>query len=82
MITLDIVLLNLYPGAEWSLTGDTYEDLIWHSETTKPTKKELEDGRKTVAVLLEKEKTDRETKRTELLARLGITADEAALLLG
>ena len=82
MITLDIVLLNLYPGAKWTLNGDTYDDLIWYSDTTKPTEKELEDGRKTVAVLLAKQKTDRETKRAELLARLGITADEAALLLG
>ena len=82
MITLDKVLQNLYPEAKWSLSGDTYEDLIWHSETTKPTEKQLEDGRATVEALLIQEETERETKRAELLTRLGITSDEAILLLG
>jgi len=82
MITLDKVLQNLYPGSEWSLTGDSYDDLIWHSDSIKPTEKELEDGRVTVAALLIQQKTEREAKREELLTRLGITSDEATLLLG
>ena len=82
MTTLDKVLQNLYPQAEWSLTGDTYKDLIWHSDTEKPTEKELEDGRATVAALIAKEKADKAKAKQAILDRLGITADEAALLLG
>lgn len=38
------VLEALYPGAEWSLNGGTYDGLVWHSEGKKPTKKTLDDA--------------------------------------
>lgn len=35
-------LLNLRPGAQWTLDGDDYEGLVWLDEIqTKPTKKEI-----------------------------------------
>jgi hypothetical protein len=45
MKTFSIVdaLVSLTPGAEWSLTGDTYDGLNWLDETQKqPTKKAVE----------------------------------------
>mgnify|MGYP003352855056 CR=1 FL=1 len=37
-------LINIRPGAQWTLDGDSYEGLNWLDENqTKPTKKELED---------------------------------------
>jgi len=36
------VLTALYPGAEWSLSGDTYDGLVWHSDGVAPTKKTLD----------------------------------------
>ena len=41
---MDIVrcLEKLRPGEQWSLDGDTYEGLVWHDSTTKPTFEELE----------------------------------------
>lgn len=36
------VLTVLYPGAQWSLNGDSYEGLSWLSDTPKPTKAELD----------------------------------------
>ena len=81
MTTLDVVLQNLYPGAEWSLSGDTYSDLKWHSTTAKPTEAELEAGRKTVAEKIAEDKADIAKAQTELLARLGITGDELKILL-
>ena len=81
MTTLDIVLQNLYPGAEWSLSGDTYADLEWHSNTAKPTEKELETGRKTVGDKIALDKANAITAQNELLARLGITSNELKLLL-
>ena len=41
---MDIVrcLEKLRPGEQWSLDGDTYEGLVWHDSTTKPTFEEIE----------------------------------------
>lgn len=30
------------PGEQWSLDGDTYDGLVWHDTTTKPTIAEIE----------------------------------------
>ena len=38
------VLAALYPGAEWSLNGDTYEGLTWLDDSPKPSKKTLDDA--------------------------------------
>ena len=38
------VLTANYPDAEWSLNGDDYSGLTWHSDTPKPTKKTLDDA--------------------------------------
>ena len=37
-------LLSLRPGAQWSLSGDTYEGLIWfdENELPPPTEEELQ----------------------------------------
>lgn len=37
-----LILTKEYPGAEWSLNGDSYSGLVWMSEDiTKPTEEEL-----------------------------------------
>ena len=36
------VLRRLHPGGEWTLNGDDYSGLVWHSETAKPTKASLD----------------------------------------
>jgi hypothetical protein len=36
------VLSALYPGAEWSLNGDSYDGLTWLSEGDAPTVSELD----------------------------------------
>jgi hypothetical protein len=35
------VLTSQYPGAEWTI-GDTYESLVWLSDSSKPTKAALD----------------------------------------
>lgn len=42
LIDLPRKLLTYYPGSEWTLDGETYEGLIWLSDTPKPTEAELE----------------------------------------
>jgi len=40
---IDLAILSLRPGAEWTLNGDTYEGLNWLDETqTKPTAEEID----------------------------------------
>jgi len=36
------VLTALYPGAEWSLNGDSYDGLVWHSDSEMPSQAELD----------------------------------------
>jgi len=71
-------LLRLCPNAQYTLVGDNYDDINWLSDIAKPTK---------AAVLAEIAKEPeiamaKQTAKAALLERLGITADEAALLLG
>ena len=80
---VDIIkaLNSLVPGKEWTLTGDNYADLIWLSTGKAPTLAEIETE---IANLVAKESAAKEAKeieKTALLAKLGITADEAKLLL-
>ena len=37
-----LVLTREYPGREWSLDGDTYDGLVWHSEGVAPSQAELD----------------------------------------
>ena len=83
MIHTDIVkaLENLKPNSEWTLIGDDYADLVWLSQGNPPTLAEVEAE---IALLpqREKAKADKaESDKAALLAKLGITADEAKLLL-
>jgi hypothetical protein len=78
---ISLALLNLAPKAEWSLSGDKYEDIVWLSEGNAPTLSEIESE---IALLPQKAAEAEATKasdKTALLAKLGITAEEAALLL-
>jgi len=36
------ILTSKFAGSEWTLLGDDYTGLTWHSDTPKPTKKALE----------------------------------------
>lgn len=38
---IPLILSYLRPGEEWSLDGEEYSGLIWHSNTVKPTEAEL-----------------------------------------
>ena len=42
MIDYTAILSANYPGAQWTLDGDTYEGLTWLDSTPKPTQAELD----------------------------------------
>jgi hypothetical protein len=82
MIDYSQILSQKYKGSEWTLNGDEYDGLTWLSKTTKPTKKELDDLWLEVKSNIKTEAAAKESARQALLSRLGITAEEAQLLLG
>ena len=75
------ILSRKFNNNEWSLNGDDYAGLVWLSENPKPTKKNLEDLWPVVEQELLDEKSDKTNAKAALLERLGITEDEAKLLL-
>ena len=42
MLDYSLILSTNYPTAQWSLNGDSYDGLIWYSDTPKPTQAELD----------------------------------------
>lgn len=75
------VLTRKY-NAQWILEGDNYEGLIWLDDSNKPTKKELEDLYPIVVKEIEAEIKAKEAARAEILSKLGLTEEEAKVLLG
>jgi len=82
MIDYTQILSIKYKDAEWTLNGDDYEGLTWLSDSPKPTKKTLDDLWAEVKMEIENAKSQKIVQREALLKRLGITQQEAQLLLG
>jgi hypothetical protein len=76
-----LVLVKKYPDDEWIMDGEEYEGLQWLSETPKPTKETLDLQWQEVQDEIAAELQAREDAKTALLERLGISAEEAKLLL-
>jgi hypothetical protein len=77
-----IVLTRRYAGNEWTLNGDEYAGLTWLSDTPKPTKAKLDGLWTEVQQEIADEQTAKTAARQNVLDKLGLTADEAAALLG
>jgi hypothetical protein len=73
---------SIRPNAEFAISGDDLENIEWHVlEGEIPTKKEIEDAianLETQELIAEEEKS---AAKAALLDRLGITPEEAVLLL-
>jgi len=81
MIDYTKILIIKYQDSEWTLNGDDYEGLTWLSDTPKPTKETLDGLWDKVQELIASKTQAKAQAKAELLQRLGITADEAKLLL-
>ena len=81
MIDYTLVLVKKYPDNEWILNGDEYDGLVWLSESSKPTKAQLDAQWLEVQAEMESEIQAKADAKAALLERLGITAEEANLLL-
>ena len=73
---------NLRPTAEFSFENDDYSTINWVVlEGDAPTAKEITDEIKKIKASDATAENDRAAAKAALLDRLGITAEEAALLL-
>jgi hypothetical protein len=80
MATGSEVLSMLIPNGGWVTRGDEFEEIEF-LECEPITKKEFTDGFKTYETWKTKIEADKAKARSDLLAKLGITPDEAVLLL-
>jgi hypothetical protein len=74
------VLSMLIPNGGWAITGNEYEG-IQFLECDPITKKEFEAGFDQYDLLKAEQDAKKATDKAALLDRLGITAEEATLLL-
>jgi len=81
MITGREVLEMLIPQGGWAIIGNSYEG-IQFINCEPITKKEFEDGFKKYESWVEAEATAKAEAKAALLDRLGISEEEAKLLLG
>jgi hypothetical protein len=81
---ISTILSTKYVGAEWTLSGDDYEGLLWLSETPKkPTLAKLTELWPAVqAELIAAQEAKAAARESALakLADLGLTAEEIAAL--
>jgi hypothetical protein len=85
MIDYAQILFVNYAGSKWTLDGNSYDGLTWHSNTPKPTQAELDAlWESTQAAVAAKEQAAKDVKASALakLAALGLTQDEVKALVG
>jgi hypothetical protein len=82
MIDYAAILNANYPGAQWTLDGDTYDGLTWLSDDAKPTKAVLDGLWASVQQEIADEAAAKVSARQEVLDKLGLTAQEVQALLG
>ncbi len=75
------VLSKLIPTGGWVITGDDFDSIRYDEGVNPITKKQFEDGFAAYDSWKTQEAADTQIRRNAILTRLGITSDEAALLL-
>lgn len=75
------VLQMLCPNVEWYVQGQEFDDIDWLGAKAPITKSQFEAGFAQVDELKAQQEIAKAEAKAALLERLGITADEAKLLL-
>ena len=79
------VLQANYFGAQWTLSGNDYDTLVWHDDTPKPTQAELDAAWPAVQQAQADAVAAKETARASGVAKLealGLTVDEVSAVFG
>lgn len=75
------ILNKLIPTGGWVVTGDDFESIIYDEGVSPITKKQFNDTKAEIDANKEADTAAKLAAKSELLNRLGITAEEALLLL-
>ena len=75
------VLMMLIPNGGWVITADDFDSIIYDEGVLPITKKQFTDGFAQYDAWKTEQDAAQASTKTALLSRLGITADEAKLLL-
>jgi hypothetical protein len=81
MIDYTKILVRKYQGTSWTLNGESYDGLTWLDDSDKPTQEELDALWPVVEAEIEAEAQAKEEARESVLGKLGVTAEELAVLL-
>jgi len=81
MIDYAKILSKKYPESQWTLDGWDYQGLTWLSNTTKPSKEELDNLAEIVDLEIEADRLNSIKRKEEILGRLSLTAEELEFLL-
>jgi hypothetical protein len=76
------VLEMLIPTGGWVIYGDDFHSIIYDENVTPLTEKQFNDGFPVYDAYKAEQDTAKATARQAVLDRLGITAEEAQLILG
>lgn len=82
MATGGEVLSMLIPTGGWVIYGDDFDSIIYDEGVKPITKKQFTDGFAAFDAWKAEQDAAKASAKSALLNRLGITAEEAALLLG
>ena len=75
-------IAHLRPGSQYAIGGDDYAELVWlDTQNAPPTLKEITDTIKLLPAIQAAEEKAHKDSKDALLAKLGITDNEAKLLL-
>ena len=75
------VLEMLIPSGGWVISGDDFDSIRYDDGVKSITKKQFQDGFADVDAWKAKEEAARATRKAEILTRLGITDEEAKIVL-
>jgi hypothetical protein len=81
MATGGDVLQMLCPNSAWTIIGDNFDSIIWESGAPEITESEFLAGFDLVDNFKAKKTLENAAAKQAILDRLGITAEEARLLL-
>jgi hypothetical protein len=81
MATGKDVLNMLIPSGGWVIYGDDFDSIIYDEGITQISKKQFTDGFAAFDAWKSQQDATKAASKSALLDRLGITAEEAALLL-
>ena len=75
-------LIYLIPNGGWTISNDDFDTLIYDEGVEPITKKQFDDTLKIIDKINADKESAKAAQRQAILDRLGLTTDEAKLILG